>query len=152
MLSMTRWNPFAELNSLHREMDRVFGRYVADEEPDAGLSRWVPATEISSSQDGWTLRLALPGVDPGDVQIDLHGNTLTISGERTRSEGNGRHTSEFHYGRFERSFTVPANVDAERVSADFTHGMLALTLPLAEAAKPRRITIHGGAAKTADAA
>ncbi|MXY25174.1 MAG: Hsp20/alpha crystallin family protein [Acidobacteria bacterium] len=152
MLSMTRWNPFVELNSLHREMDRVFGRFVADEEPDVGRSQWVPATEISAGQDGWTLRMALPGIDPNAVQVDLHGSTLTITGERTRSEGDGQRTSEFHYGRFERSFTLPANVDAESVSADFTHGMLALTLPLAEAAKPRRISINGAAEKTVDAA
>ncbi len=148
MLSMTRWNPFAELNSLHREMDRVVGRYIADEETGLGRSAWVPATEIRSSQEGWTLRMALSGIDPNDVQVDLHHNTLTISGERTRTEGDGQHTSELHYGRFERSFTLPSNVDAEKVSADFTHGMLGLTLPLAETAKPRRITINGVGAKT----
>ncbi len=148
MLTMTRWNPFAELNTLHREMDRVFGRYVGDDEAGPERSAWVPATEINSGKDGWTLRMALPGIDPGDVQIDLHGNALSISGQRTRTAGDGRHTSELHYGRFERSFTLPSNVDAEKVSAGFTHGMLTLTLPLAEAAKPRRIAINGAGANT----
>ncbi len=145
MLSMTHWNPFAELNSLHREMDRVLGRYVADEESGVERSAWMPATEIKSSDEGWTLRMALPGIDPKGVEIDLHGNTLTISGERTRTEGDAQQTSEFHYGRFERSFALPSKVEAEKVSADFTHGMLALTLPLAEAAKPRRIAINAAA-------
>ena len=89
--------------------------------------------------------MALPGIAPKDVHIDLHGNRLTIAGERTRTETNRPgHTSEFHYGRFERTFTLPANVDAEKVVASYDNGMLALSLPLAEAARPRRIAIGAG--------
>ena len=90
-----------------------------------------------SSDDGWKLRVALPGIDPKDVHIDLHGNSLTISGERTRTERSGQgHTSEF---------TLPANVDADHVVADYDHGML--ELPLAEATRPRRIAIGTGSNK-----
>ena len=99
MLSMTRWNPFEELTGLHREMDRVFGRYVGDERAGTPAAAWVPATEVNSGDDGWKIRVALPGIDPQDVHIDLHGNSLNISGERTRTETNCQgHTSEFHYG------------------------------------------------------
>ena len=144
MLRMTRWNPFEELTSLHREMDRVFGRYAGDERAGAPAA-WIPATEVNSSEDGWKVRVALPGIDPQDVHIDLHGNSLTISGERTRTETNGQgRTSEFHYGRFERAFMLPANVDAEKVVASYDNGMLELSLPLAEAARPRRIAIGTG--------
>lgn len=140
MLSMTRWNPFEELGTLHREMDRVFGRYVG-EEPAAGPG-WTPATEVRTGDDGWRVRMALPGIDPSQVHVDLQGGSLTISGERTRTEENGPgYASEIHYGRFERAFTLPAKVDAEKVSAHYENGMLELTLPLAEAAKPRRIEI-----------
>ena len=140
MLSMTRWNPFEELGTLHREMDRVFGRYVG-EAPAAGPA-WTPATEVDTGEDGWKVRMALPGIDPSQVHVDLHGNSLTISGERTRTETNGRgYSTELRYGRFERSFTLPAKVDAEKVSARYEHGMLELALPLAETAKPRRIAI-----------
>ena len=140
MLSMTRWNPFEELGTLHREMDRVFGRYVGDG-PAAGPA-WTPATEVRTGDDGWTVRMALPGIEPNQVHVDLHGGSLTISGERTRTEtdGNG-YASEIRYGRFERAFTLPAKVDAEKVSAHYENGMLELTLPLAETAKPRRIAI-----------
>ena len=140
MLSMTRWNPFEELGTLHREMDRVFGRYIG-EEPAAGPA-WTPATEVRTGDDGWTVRMALPGIDPSRVNVDLHGAGLTISGERTRAEtdGNG-YASEIRYGRFVRRFTLPAKVDAEKVSARYENGMLELTLPLAETAKPRRIAI-----------
>ena len=145
MLSVTRWNPFEELGSLHREMDRVFGRYVGEEPP--ARAAWKPATEIRSGDDGWTVRMALPGIDPGQVHVDLHGASLTISGERTRTgPGDGRgYPSELRYGRFERSFTLPAKVDAEKVGARYEHGMLELTLPLAETARPRRIAIDTAA-------
>ena len=140
MLSMTRWNPFEELGTLHREMDRVFGRYVG-EEPAAGPG-WTPATEVRTGDDGWRVRMALPGIDPSQVHVDLQGGSLTISGERTRTEENGPgYASEIRYGRFERAFTLPAKIDAEKVSAHYENGMLELTLPLAEAAKPRRIEI-----------
>lgn len=148
MLSVTRWNPFEDLGTLHREMDRVFGRY-AGEEP-AARPAWTPATEVRSGEDGWSVRMALPGIDPSQVHVDLHGGSLTISGERARTEPNGHgYASEIHYGRFERSFSLPAKVDAENVSARYDNGMLELTLPLAETAKPRRIAI-GTAAPAGD--
>ena len=141
MLSMTRWHPFEELGTLHREMDRVFGRYIGSDEPTAGPA-WTPATEVRTGDDGWTVRMALPGIEPNQVHVDLHGGSLTISGERTRAETDGDgYASEIRYGRFERAFTLPAKVDAEKVSAHYENGMLELTLPLAETAKPRRIAI-----------
>lgn len=145
MLSMTRWNPFEELTGLHREMDRVFGRYVGDERAGTPAVAWVPATEINRGGEGWKVRIALPGIDPKDVSIDLQGNNLTVAGERTRAGSDGQGgASEFHYGRFERTFTLPANVDSGKVTADYVHGVLELTLPLAETAKPRRIEIGSG--------
>ena len=140
MLSMTRWNPFEELGTLHREMDRVFGRHIG-EEAAAGPD-WTPATEVRSGEDGWSVRMALPGIDPSQVHVDLHGGSLAISGERTRTEPTGPgYSSEIRYGRFERLFTLPAKVDAEKVSARYDNGMLELTLPLAETARPRRIAV-----------
>ena len=145
MLSLRRWTPFEELTSLHRQLDHVFGRYAGDERAGSPATAWVPATEVNSVDNGWKLRVALPGIDPKDVHVDLHGNSLTISGERTRTEETGRgHSSEFHYGRFERAFTLPANIDADHVVANYDHGVLELTLPLAEAAKPRRIAVGRG--------
>lgn len=145
MLSMTRWNPFEELTGLHREMDRVFGRYVGDERAGTPAAAWTPATEINRGGEGWKVRIALPGIDPKDVSIDLQGNNLTVAGERTRADSDGQGgASEFHYGRFERTFTLPANVDSGKVAADYAHGVLELTLPLAETAKPRRIAIGSG--------
>ncbi len=145
MLSPTRWTPFEEVTSLHRQLDHVFGRYVGDERAGAPATAWIPATEVNSIDNGWKLRVALPGIDPKDVHIDLHGNSLTISGERTRTGATGRgHSSEFHYGRFERAFTLPASIDADHVVATYVYGVLELTLPVAETAKLRRIAVGRG--------
>ena len=69
---------FEELTGLHRQMDRVFGRHVGDNGAGTPPAAWVPATEIDSTDDGWKLRVALPGIDPKNVRIDLCSNSLTI--------------------------------------------------------------------------
>ena len=144
MLSLSRWNPFEELTNLHREMDRVFGRSW-DEVPAGRSWSWVPASEVASDEQGWKVQMALPGIDPKDVHVDLNNNVLTVTGERTmKGEKAEQHLSEIGYGRFERSFTLPENVDLTNVGAHFENGMLELTLPVTEAAKPRRIEITGG--------
>ena len=147
MLNLTRWNPFVEMNALHQELDQAFGGSLDWVQAESERP-WVPATEVASDKDGWRLRMALPGIDPKDVAVDLNGDVLTVTGER-RQEKTDRHLSEFGYGRFERRFTLPDSVVADQVSASFEHGMLELTLPVTEAAKPRRIEIGGEASKAA---
>lgn len=144
MLSLTRWHPFDEMSNLNRAVDRAFGR-LPDAWPDAQNASWLPATEATSGSDGWTLRMALPGIDPKDVNVELQGKVLTVSGERTvkEEEDTDRHLSEIGYGRFERRFTVPADIANDKVTATFEHGMLELKLPVAEETKSRRIEIAG---------
>ena len=86
--------------------------------------------------------MALPGVDPKDVDVELAENVLTVKGERkTKTKDENSYVSEFGHGSFTRSFRLPTNIDAEKVVANFEHGMLELRLPLADAAKPRRIMV-----------
>ena len=139
MLSRDRWYPFEEMSNFHRDINRAFGWSGA---PIKSGQSWLPAAEVTSGSEGWTIRMGLPGIDPKDVSVDLDHNVLTISGERTTPEGEDKkHLSELGYGRFTRSFTLPDTVDTEKVAAKFEHGMLALTLPVTEATKPRRIKI-----------
>jgi HSP20 family protein len=148
MFGINRWSPFEELTSLHREMDRLFGRAYGDPgEPSGGFA---PALEVTSGKDGWHVRVALPGIDPKDVQIDLAGDTLSIRGERARAvpantEKGQTHLTEIAYGRFERTLTLPDAIDSDRVGAVYNNGMLELTLPLRESVKPRRIEVKGSA-------
>ena len=145
MRSLTRWNPFGELNSLQYELDRVFGRTWDVSAPDTSRT-WVPSTEISSDDDGCTVRMALPGVDPKDVDVELAENVLTVKGERKiKTNDENSYVSEFGHVACTRSFRLPTNIDAEKVVANFEHGMLELRLPLAEAAKPRQIRVTSAA-------
>ncbi|MDA1185535.1 MAG: Hsp20/alpha crystallin family protein [Acidobacteria bacterium] len=144
----TRWNPFEDLFTLHRDMDRVFGRQWSEHTPRSANGTWAPQSEVAPVENAWQLRVALPGVDPSEVQITLHGNTLRISGERQATDAGQPDSSyssysELTYGPFERTFTLPSNVDGDKAEASFRHGMLCLTVPVAEGAKPRRIAISG---------
>ncbi len=143
MLSVTRWNPFEELTAVHRELGRVFRGYgggaVVGE-----VGAWVPPTEVTSDEKGWKVRMALPGIDPQDVHVDLNHNLLTVRGERTLKEEKAeQHMWEIGYGKFERSFTLPENVDSAKVIGNLENGMLELTLPMTEASQSRRIEIAG---------
>ena len=139
MLSLSRWNPFEEMSSFHRDLDRAFG--WSDGSTRRNWS-WLPAAEVTSGSEGWTIRMALPGIAPKDVNVELDHHVLTISGERAVSaDETKKHVSELGYGRFSRSFTLPETVDTAKVSAKFENGMLELTLPVTEATKPRRIEI-----------
>ena len=140
MLSLTRWNPFEELTDLHRELGRVFGVSRGTIPVGEGWS-WAPAAEVTSDENAWRVRMALPGIDPKDVNVDLNREVLTVSGERTLKEEEVEHRWEIGYGRFERSFTLPDNVDSDKVIAHLEHGMLELTLPVTEASQRRRIEI-----------
>lgn len=139
---LTRWSPFEELSTLHREMDRLFSRTFGADSPAVNApASFVPATEVTSEKDGWNVRLALPGVDPKDVHIEVAGNTLIVRGERRREEKNEPYMSEITYGRFERTLQLPDSIDAEKVAASYRNGLLELRLPLHERVKPRKIEI-----------
>ncbi len=145
---LTRWSPFEELSGLHREMDRLFERAFRDSQaatqsPDA----FAPAIEVTSEKDGWNVRLALPGVDPKDVHIEVAGNTLTVKGERRHEDRNEPYMTEITYGRFERTLQLPESIDGEKVAATYRNGLLDLRLPLRESVKPRKIEIAVDAEK-----
>ncbi len=154
MFGTTRWSPFEELTTLHREMDRLFGRAYGD---PGTAGAFAPALEVLSGKDAWHVRVALPGIDPKNVQIDLSGDTLTIRGERSRtvpvgSDKTQAHLTEIAYGRFERALTLPDAIDSEKVTATYNNGMLELALPLRESLKPRRIEVKAGDQKSLHAA
>ena len=146
MFTINRWNPLEELTTLHRDMDRLFGRQWAENAPGRTDRAWTPPSEIAANENGWRVRVALPGIDPDTVQIELNANTLRISGERTAAIDENAESShtELAYGPFERTFVLPSNVNNDQVTAAHRYGMLELTLPLAESAKPRRIEIGSG--------
>ena len=148
MLAMTRWTPFTELATLHRDLDSLFGRVFGESsrsQTPSTVPTFTPAADVTHSGDKWTVSMAIPGVDPKNVEINIVGRTLRVRGERPfqgYGEGVEAILSEISYGRFEREFTLPEEIDSEKVQATYRHGMLELTLPLKESAKPRRVEIE----------
>lgn len=141
MLNMTRWTPWTELAGVHRDLDSLFGRVFGDTVRSQHVDSFSPAADLRRDGDTWKVSVALPGISPDKVDIDIVGRTLRVQGERIADEKAEPVINEIRYGRFEREFALPAEIDAAHVQATYRHGVLELVLPLAEAAKPHRITV-----------
>ena len=101
---------------------------------------WAPALDLFENEESYVATLELPGFKPGDFSIDLNDGVLTLSGER-KAEGNGVFRNERPTGKFSRRVELPKRVDAQRVKAEYKDGVLTVTLPKAEDAKPRKINV-----------
>lgn len=128
---------------LREAMDQLFaGSFIA---PHAmGGQGGFPPANVRVTDDEIVIEMAAAGADPDDVTIALTGNTVTISGEVTREEHDTKgqtYVEEIWVGSFQRSFTLPFPVDVDRANASFENGILRLTLPKSEAAKPRRVQV-----------
>jgi len=135
---------FAEMERMRREMDRLTHGTAAR----SGLSGFhagvFPTINLTEDKDNYYIRAELPGLAAGDLDIQTAGNNITISGERkiTAEEGVKYHRKEREGGKFSRVINLPEIVNMEKVSATLVNGMLTLTIPKAEAAKPRQIVIQ----------
>ena len=146
--AMTRWTPAGEL--FRDRFDRVFNDMLGDVfapfvSEDVADRRWTPAVDVRESGDALTLTVELPGLRKEDVQITLENNILSLSGERKfekETKEENYHRIERAYGSFSRSFTLPANVKADQVAATFQDGLLTISLPKVEEAKPRKVDIR----------
>jgi HSP20 family protein len=112
---------------------------------DSATATWVPAVDILEEADSIRIMAELPGVKPEDVKVSVEGNVLTIQGTKQQmaEERTERvHRYERTYGTFERTFTLPAMVDASNIKATYEHGVLMVTLPKAAEARPRQIQVE----------
>jgi len=136
-------DPFNALLTLQRELDRSFNNPLG---LDFGLSgRGVsPAVNVFSNEDGYIVRMEVPGMSPEQLAIESHGRTLTISGKReaTAPQGESFHRRERTSGQFSRSLQLPTDLDLSRAQASYKHGMLTILIPKREEAKPRHITVQ----------
>ena len=149
-MAIVRWEPFRDLIQLQDRMNRLFdesfrgaGRAVPDEDWALGGS-WAPAVDIYEKDGNIVLQAELPGIDSKDVDIRLENNVLTLRGERkfdSEVKRDHYHRVERSYGGFTRSFTLPSIVDQEKIKAEYRDGVLRLTLPKREEAKPKQINI-----------
>ncbi len=137
-----RWDPFDEITTLRNRMDRLWTRMTAEDEP--ALANWSPTADVVESKDEIVIKAELAGIDPKDVDIQIENGILTMQGERKaekESEEKGFRRVERAYGSFFRSFTLPPNVEAEKIAATFNNGVLEVHMPKNEKAKPRSIKV-----------
>ncbi|MBS1856311.1 MAG: Hsp20/alpha crystallin family protein [Acidobacteria bacterium] len=141
-MSLSHYDPLA--NSL-RQFEDAFSRFFS--EPQSNRP-WAPAVDIYETDNELVLKADLPDVELKDLDVRVENQTLTITGERKferKENAKGYHRVERSYGNFARSFSVPNTFDTEKIGASFKNGVLTVTLPKKEAAKPRQIKveIHG---------
>src|SRR5436190_11003386 len=128
-MALVRWEPVRELNSLQSEMNRLFNTFF-DSPTGAnggGLRRWMPAMDLVETEDHFVLKADLPGLDAGDVNIEVEDNVLTVSGERKvehEASREGFYRVERASGSFRRSLTLPEGVKLEHIAANFDKGVL----------------------------
>ena len=145
-MAIIKVDPLREFAVMQDRMNRLFGNaYLRDE--DTGFrGSWVPAVDIfETDRHDLVLRAELPGMTREDIEVTVENGTIVIKGEKkfdpAVKEEHYRRV-ERAYGTFHRSFTLPNTVDTTRVSADFKHGVLTVTLPFREEAKPRSINVE----------
>jgi len=142
-MPMIRYNPFNTetedpgLRLFQDSLSRLFS--------EPASRPWSPAVDIFETDNELVLKADLPDVDPKNVAIELENGTLTLKGERKfeqKQNGKGFHRIERSYGSFTRAFSLPDTVDGEKVKADYKNGVLTVTLPKKEVAKPRTINVE----------
>jgi HSP20 family protein len=140
--------PLDSLTSLRRlnsVLDEAFNAWpFQNQESGALTASWLPACDVSEDKDVVKIVAEVPGVRPEDVKISLENNLLTIRGEKKQDaeEKNERvHRYERSYGAFERTFSLPSTVDPDRIVADYQHGILTVSIPKVERARPREIPV-----------
>lgn len=155
-MALIRWEPVRELGTIQSEMNRLFNSFF-DTPTHAGsapLRRYVPAMDLVDTGDAFVLKADLPGLSESDVNIEVHDNVLTVSGERKSEHEDrkgGYHRVERSYGSFRRSLALPEGVDPEAVTATFDKGVLQVTVPKPAQQAPRKVQITVGGASTGEA-
>ena len=138
-MSLSHFDPLANL----RAFEDAFTRMLS--EPQTNRP-WAPAVDIYETENELVLKADLPEVDPKNVDVRVENQTLTIAGERNFEQkpidSKGYHRIERSYGKFVRSFAVPSTFDTEKIAAAYKNGVLSVTLPKKEAAKPRQIKVE----------
>lgn len=146
--ALATWPTFGRLTDLRDEIDRLFEVPLAElTRPSQWLSGWTPALDVYEDKDNLFVRVELPGMKKEDIDLSLHDGSLSISGERKSQEKHEDaevYRSERFFGRFQRTVTLPTPVAVDKVKAQYQDGILTVTLPKTEEAKPKHIDVRVG--------
>jgi len=141
-MNLQVWDPFREMEALLDRYSRSARKPSAGETKDIETGDWMPSVDIAETDGEFVVRTELPGVNKDDVTVHIDNGILTIKGEKKlETKDKKRHRIECAYGSFVRSFTLPQDVDVEKVGAEYRNGILSLTIPKLEKAKPKQIEV-----------
>jgi HSP20 family protein len=142
---ISTWPAFGRLSDLRDEVDRLFGPTFGELTGTSPLlSGWSPALDLFEDKDNLVVKAELPGMKKDEIDISLHDGCLSISGERKSDQTSNNaevYRTERYYGRFQRTVALPSPVAADKVRAQYQDGVLTITLPKTEEAKPKRIDV-----------
>ncbi len=147
-MALVRWDPFRDLVTLKERMDRLFEDTFARSrsiEESLAPGSWSPPVDIYETDENIVLKAELPGIERKDITLEVKENILTLKGDRKfekEVKQENYHRVERSYGSFQRSFSLPSNIKRDRVEAEFKDGILEVTLPKAEVAKPKQIKVE----------
>lgn len=147
-MELVKLNPFKEMMSLRERMNRLFDEpffSVGHQSPESTLGTWNPAVDMFEKDDTLVIKAELPGLDKSDVSLDLKDGVLTLKGERkleNEVKDGSYYRCEMSYGKFMRSFALPADTDPEKIKAEFKNGLLTIEVPKPENRKPKQITVN----------
>ena len=143
---LSMWPGFGRLTDLRDDLDRLFESPLAElAHTSSLLSGWTPALDIYEDKDNLFVKVELPGMKREDIDVSLHEGSLSVSGERKseqKHEDAEVYRAERFFGRFQRTITLPTPVAAEKVKAQYQDGILTVTLPKTEEAKPKHIDVN----------
>jgi HSP20 family protein len=135
---LARMDPFRDLRTVEDDLDRLMGRAFSRD-------AWMPALDVRESEDRFDVKVDLPGLNPEDVNVTFEDGMLTISGKRhfeTEDKGETWHRVERGFGTFARSVRLPQTADPDGIEASFDKGVLSVTVPKSEQAKPKTIQVQ----------
>ncbi len=140
-----RFDPFADLTAMRNQFDRLMARFYPEVEEEALTTDWAPTADVMETRDAIVIRAELPGLSEKDVKVEMENGVLTLRGERKlekETTDKGYRHIERTYGKFIRAFTLPPNVDLNKIAATFNNGLLEVEIPKKEEAKPKAINVE----------
>jgi HSP20 family protein len=147
MTNLIRFSPGTELRRMQHEFDRLFNDFFPAANGNGNEEKtavWSPRVDLSETNDTYFIQVDVPGIAKKDLSINYQDGTLTISGERkgeTREEGKNYVRTERNFGHFFRSFNIPNAIQADKIQANYTNGVLSIQVPKAEEVKPINVKV-----------
>ncbi len=147
-MQLVKFNPVRDMFSVRNRMNHIVDDFfypINRDEVESTMGRWNPVVDVYDNDDRIVIKAELPGIDKEGIEIDVKDRVLTLKGERSSEnevKDDNYYRRERCVGKFERAFTLPADVDPDKIKADYKEGVLKIDIPKPEEKKPRQITIH----------